>query len=154
MTVQNSSSDSHGLRQKLSSLSKGDLIEELIGALMKVTELSARPGSVAQASGWQPIDTYPNDNSVVLVANPDEGTLPVIAWKVEDLWYHQDIMKKIPLDPQPTLWMAWPKMPRAGAVSSTGRGSPTTSCRYPDCDLINCQCGGYSHSSTDKSGAA
>ena len=53
MSDARSSSDSHGLRQKLSSLSKGDLIEELIGALMKVTELSARPGSVAQ----RPIDS-------------------------------------------------------------------------------------------------
>ena len=55
MSDARSSSDSHGLRQKLSSLSKGDLIEELIGALMKVTELSARPGGVAQAAP-EPLD--------------------------------------------------------------------------------------------------
>lgn len=65
---------------------------------------------------WEPAAEYPDDNSVVLTANPDEGTLPVIAWKVEDTWYHHDLRQTKPLDPQPTIWLRWPKMPRALAI--------------------------------------
>ena len=89
----------------------------IVEAVNSHAALKSRVEELTKALEWQPIETYPNDNSIVLTANPDEGTLPVVSWKVEDTWYHQDLRQKKPLDPQPTLWMAWPKMPRASMMS-------------------------------------
>lgn len=97
----------------------------IVEAVNNYATLRSRVEELTKALEWQPVGAYPNDNSIVLVANPDEGTLPVIGWKVEDTWYHQDWREKKPLDPQPTIWMAWPKMPRGSMVSLDKSGGAT-----------------------------
>lgn len=67
---------------------------------------------------WLPVYLYPDDNSIVLVANPDEGRMPVVAWKIEDKWFKYDLTERGPLDPQPTLWTTWPKLPKAALSPS------------------------------------
>lgn len=74
------------------------------------------PGAVTDGREWFPVALYPDDNSVVLAANPDEGRLPVIAWKVEDTWYPYDLRETKALDPQPTLWTQWPRLPKGNST--------------------------------------
>lgn len=74
--------------------------------------------SRTETAGWQPIESAVADH-VVLVCNPDEGTLPVVAMKVEDTWYQHDL-RGTALTPAPKFWMRWPKMPRSTeAVADT-----------------------------------
>lgn len=74
--------------------------------------LAAQQDGVREA--WQPIETAENDN-VVWVCNPNEGTLPVLAWKIENTWYEYGVYGK-QLRPMPTYWMKWPKLPKVSAV--------------------------------------
>lgn len=84
----------------------------------KAKEALALPEEASTAAGeWLPVALYPDDDSIVLVANPDEGRLPVVAWKVEDKWFRYDLSEREPLDPQPTIWTEWPKLPKASSVS-------------------------------------
>lgn len=59
---------------------------------------------------WQSIETGPIDEPV-LVAHPQEGRLPVIAWKIEDSWWEFGPYGR-ELRPQPTVWLRWPKLQR------------------------------------------
>lgn len=67
-------------------------------------------------SDWQPIDTAP-DRKIVLVCNPDEGFVPVIAKKVSGTWFNVGLIPvgrstaDFHLDPLPLFWMPIPEMP-------------------------------------------
>lgn len=63
---------------------------------------------------WQPISLAPADE-VVLVANPDEGRMPVIAWRVGSDWWQFGIYGQ-KLRPDPTIWCRWPTMPKPDTV--------------------------------------
>lgn len=61
---------------------------------------------------WQTVDSYPSDADVVLVCNPEAGSLPVLARRIEGTWYQSGIYGA-QLRPEPTHWMMWPKLPPA-----------------------------------------
>lgn len=86
--------------------------------LPEVVNTDPEVSSRTETAGWQPIESAVADH-VVLVCNPDEGTLPVVAMKVEDTWYQHDL-RGTALTPAPKFWMRWPKMPRSTeAVAET-----------------------------------
>lgn len=68
---------------------------------------------------WEEIVTAPA-NEIVLVCNPKEGNIPVIAKRIGQQWHNIGAIVvgyragQTPyLKPSPTHWMRWPSMPQA-----------------------------------------
>lgn len=65
---------------------------------------------------WKPIEDVPS-RQIVLVCNPVEGFVPVVAKKIGDQWFNVGAVPvgrssgDYKLEPTPTHWMPIPEMP-------------------------------------------
>ena len=73
---------------------------------------------------WNEIETAPA-NETILVCNPKEGNVPVVAKRVGRDWHNigavlvgYRVAQTPYLVPAPTHWMRWPEMPSSDSVDA------------------------------------
>lgn len=91
------------------SRSYADQIESMLAAHVEV----------AEAAGWQPIETAPKDGTVVILFNPDWDSVVSGRWTYShrhqrELWA---LSGDAFIDPAPTHWMPVPPAPQTGATT-------------------------------------
>jgi hypothetical protein len=105
-----------------------DVADELCErAADEIERLSALRAAKPEDREWQPIETAPS-RKIVLVSNPEEGDLPIVAKKVGGQWVNIGAIPVTPaphrftLEPEPTHWRPLPAPPRLSPPHKQGGG--------------------------------